>query len=1141
MNLKALSGSGSSDNVGSDRSERKDLPTSGPKGKAEALNKDKVVSPSKTNGDERDILDQIDDIVNDKKVTDKEDAADGESASNNNTNSNKDISSDHGSEEEDDVLIINEDGPNEEKDSKSDVVHGTAMDSKQKATPVTALKNPLRIGAKVRSTVNSIMAKLVQTNPDVNNLVSKTKSEGSVDSGGSRTSSPLTVRQDKGNLFDNFDVPDWDSKSPKVSDIKDAKSPRLSSASASTEDAVGKPDEDTCLKNGSGGEKDAAEKTKSDKLPTTEELSQSSDRSITTPTEKLQSDQEESCGLKPVSSADSLNEKLDSKEVVGECEGKSSPSSSQEKGESLEKCEVKVADPVLKGCALKDNSSGVAKRASSPAVVDSPKLTDMDTSVPESEAQDTKPMETAESEPCDKVIPEAAGDASPSVADKTSSEDRKRQHDSRTPESDVDDEDEDEDDDDDDSQPPKRSRLDEVIGKLGERVPLDTDSMENDSFDYEDSATGDADDSPTGDAEESPPGDAEDSPPGDVEDSPTCDAEDSATGTGDAESVEKQSEEINVSVSEEEEEKVSSPESNTIKLSKQELEALVVTTAKAAIERYQSSEILALNRRIEELVQSEEEWRQKAKSLERQVLDLTVLQQRLEKRKAHTAALKSITTRSIGVGVTEDKLKTNTPQKQSGTKTPPATPPPATPVSTLVWTSAGQAAGRLLTSTSTPQLFTPNGGIPATSSIPARNTSVAHLLSQTARMPTAASCAAATRATPPKLSNTMSRPASVTTLSNSAVPMSKGPNPAGMPSTSLVLVNSTPSAVGSKAVTSQLIGTPMVASAPASNQVKIIDLTMEDDGGPKQLAKHVVSGAQVRGMMPQQVVRQLTPMSRGVSGVPSSAILLSSPAGTQVVNTASLQRPGLMQPFQVVTIANASNLRPGSLVTVVSSQAGNMVRQPSLATTLTTTARESAPRLVTQQLPVGMTFAPPGTNSSGVRATSLPPGGTVATVTGARMPVALTTVSQSASRPGQTETVATPATGNRPVHPAPLPPYTSPHTLPADAKAPPPRPGLKISRVKQGIVLSWNMVLPNDCVEIASYQLFAYQETNSTLPLTSLWKKVGDVKALPLPMACTLTQFQDGNKYHFAVRAIDVHGRSGQFSEPSFIYLTKAA
>ena len=51
--------------------------------------------------------------------------------------------------------------------------------------------------------------------------------------------------------------------------------------------------------------------------------------------------------------------------------------------------------------------------------------------------------------------------------------------------------------------------------------------------------------------------------------------------------------------------------------------------------------------------------------------------------------------------------------------------------------------------------------------------------------------------------------------------------------------------------------------------------------------------------------------------------------------------------------------------------------------------------------------------------------------------------------------------------------------------------------------------------------------------------QIGDVKALPLPMACTLTQFQEGNKYHFAVRAVDTHERLGVFSDPSSIHLTK--
>ncbi|XP_044737088.1 histone-lysine N-methyltransferase, H3 lysine-79 specific-like [Chrysoperla carnea] len=126
-------------------------------------------------------------------------------------------------------------------------------------------------------------------------------------------------------------------------------------------------------------------------------------------------------------------------------------------------------------------------------------------------------------------------------------------------------------------------------------------------------------------------------------------------------------------------------------------------------------------------------------------------------------------------------------------------------------------------------------------------------------------------------------------------------------------------------------------------------------------------------------------------------------------------------------------------------------------------------------------------------------------------------------------------TNNRPanptLHPAPLPILLNQPHLP-NWRQIPPRPALRISRTKDGgIQLSWSMPELDQKIheEVASYQLYAYQE-GAAPPSTELWRKVGDVKALPLPMACTLTSFHPGNKYYFAVRAIDVHSRVSQFS-----------
>ncbi|KAG8195605.1 hypothetical protein JTE90_017903 [Oedothorax gibbosus] len=127
-------------------------------------------------------------------------------------------------------------------------------------------------------------------------------------------------------------------------------------------------------------------------------------------------------------------------------------------------------------------------------------------------------------------------------------------------------------------------------------------------------------------------------------------------------------------------------------------------------------------------------------------------------------------------------------------------------------------------------------------------------------------------------------------------------------------------------------------------------------------------------------------------------------------------------------------------------------------------------------------------------------------------------------------------------HPAPLPPKPF---APLDKNLPPlpPKPRLKISSEERGIVLQWDMA-PNtpdnrNYAPLTTFDIFGYQEQKNITINTLLWKKIGSVKAMALPMACTLTQFIEGHKYHFAVRAMDEHNRYGFYSDPISITYQK--
>ncbi|XP_070617572.1 activating transcription factor 7-interacting protein 2 isoform X2 [Erythrolamprus reginae] len=98
---------------------------------------------------------------------------------------------------------------------------------------------------------------------------------------------------------------------------------------------------------------------------------------------------------------------------------------------------------------------------------------------------------------------------------------------------------------------------------------------------------------------------------------------------------------------------------------------------------------------------------------------------------------------------------------------------------------------------------------------------------------------------------------------------------------------------------------------------------------------------------------------------------------------------------------------------------------------------------------------------------------------------------------------------------------------------PPQRLELVVAQVKQpkGFALQWNVsrVDPR-CAPIESFSLFICLEdlSNGT---TSEWRRTSVIKALPLPMACSLSQFPRSVKCYFTMRSKDVHGRHGPFCE----------
>ncbi|OAD61331.1 Activating transcription factor 7-interacting protein 1 [Eufriesea mexicana] len=323
-------------------------------------------------------------------------------------------------------------------------------------------------------------------------------------------------------------------------------------------------------------------------------------------------------------------------------------------------------------------------------------------------------------------------------------------------------------------------------------------------------------------------------------------------------------------------------------------------------------------------------------------------------------------------------------------------------------------------------------------------------------------------------------------------------------------------------------------SLTISNQPSVQQIISNPQVQPQQSQQTIV----LNGKFPSQINRQGSTTTTVAKSRANDLIDLTDEegkgkaTGIPVVTTAITdQQVNLAQKAQQPCFQRVIQAIPGN-VAITSQPPSIRVVQPASQPTPTALVNNmNAPRLAyVMQSGVGPTrqllIAP---NSSPIRP-----------VTSCRASFSTLTYKTGISTiaNGTVRVLTTPATANVQLnkHPAPLPDIRNYAVNPA-WKLPPPAPSLKISKVAHGIVLSWNMNLSDKYADIVSYQLYAYQEIAGVPPNTSLWKKVGDVRALPLPMACTLTQFSEGNNYYFAVRAVDTHSRKGQYSIPGNISL----
>ena len=97
------------------------------------------------------------------------------------------------------------------------------------------------------------------------------------------------------------------------------------------------------------------------------------------------------------------------------------------------------------------------------------------------------------------------------------------------------------------------------------------------------------------------------------------------------------------------------------------------------------------------------------------------------------------------------------------------------------------------------------------------------------------------------------------------------------------------------------------------------------------------------------------------------------------------------------------------------------------------------------------------------------------------------------------------------------------------------RPQLTLFQDATTVRLTWNSTSPGT-ESVQNYEIYAYKQSAAT----ATWRKIGTVKAMRLPMAVTLKEFQSNSHYAFAIRAMVDQHRLGPFSQPKTIFTGSA-